>query len=273
MLTTKVEPWSPSTTNISHTIFSATTRRAFLEEENSRWENSGIHVEPQQNQSREVLDKRMAFGKDQGFFSLNGSFLDTQASSGVQPSSESSATSFHYQTTEHSNHEKNKSHRSPDIVLIEYTPEIQEIVNKSNQTPKFYRAGSSNITLPSNTSNWENKFINEEFTDATSESLSKPSKTKTGRRTGPLARVKREKASDMRKLGSCLRCRLAKTSVMSKLMGECCILTLNSVPKRKFVVPVPSIFQSFQPLYALELISETSQLSSYQVSTEVLTCG
>lgn len=121
--------------------------------------------------------------------------------------------------TKFSNLKDNTSSHSPVLVLSEMTNEtqkvVQDILTKANQQSPSQNARSSSGSPPRQiATTWEHTFVVQGgFTDATSESQLEHNQSRSARRRGPLRDDKRERASEIRKIGSCLRCRISKIGV------------------------------------------------------------
>ncbi|KAH8654610.1 hypothetical protein BGZ60DRAFT_157347 [Tricladium varicosporioides] len=118
-------------------------------------------------------------------------------------------------------HLKNGSRNNdfPVMVVMEDTnatqPEVQEFLAKANQHSKPLKSKSSSNS-PSRKAElaWEHVFIPKtHFIEAESEPPLKSSTLKGIGRTRPLKVETRAKAKEVRKIGSCMRCRVAKIAV------------------------------------------------------------
>jgi hypothetical protein len=115
-----------------------------------------------------------------------------------------------------SNLKDSANSHSPVLVLIEDTndtqQEVQDILAKANQQPRSQKTrSSSNSPSRKIATTWEHTFVvQNEFTEAASESPPERASQKVGRRRGPLRVDSKERAKEMRKIGSCLRCRISK---------------------------------------------------------------
>jgi hypothetical protein len=106
----------------------------------------------------------------------------------------------------------------PIITLTEDTnetqEEIQDILAKANQVLGPWKAKSSGAhSLRKTKTSWAHTFVvQSEFIDA-NESLHEPTSYRSAKRKGPLEDESKKRAHEMRKIGSCLRCRVSKIKV------------------------------------------------------------
>lgn len=109
------------------------------------------------------------------------------------------------------------------LVLIEETndtqPEVQNILAKVNQHSRPKMSGRSNNQTPrKHATTWKHTLVvKNEFVDAKDVSPPEPAPPKVGKRTGPLEANCRARVKEMRKLGSCLRCRMLKVAVSDRV--------------------------------------------------------
>ena len=109
------------------------------------------------------------------------------------------------------------------LVLIEETndtqPEVQNILAKVNQQSRTKMSWrSSNQTPRKHATTWKHTLVvKNEFVDAKDVSPPEPAPPKVGKRTGPLEANCRARVKEMRKLGSCLRCRMLKVAVSDRV--------------------------------------------------------
>jgi hypothetical protein len=105
------------------------------------------------------------------------------------------------------------------LVLIEETndtqPEVQNILAAFNQQSRPKISGRSSNQAPrKHATTWKHTLVApNEFVDAKDMPPPEPDPPKMGKRTGPLEANCRERVKKMRKLGSCLRCRMLKVAV------------------------------------------------------------
>ncbi|CAG8974611.1 hypothetical protein HYALB_00004409 [Hymenoscyphus albidus] len=214
----------------------------FLEDETGRRENTRVPVAPQtpyslpfnpkSNQNNEINfvtpSNETAHGIDEGaIFSLRGS-LNNQSNSWIREVSKSPNISHirvgSRSTSRNSNPSQNASFKSPGMLLLEDTPELREYLSKSKKTSKHIRIDGPEHSPLGDMHNWDNTFVKKEsgFTDAKNLLQRKVAKRKLGRRTGPLEKAKREKASEMRKEKACLCCRISKATCSKGLTCARC---------------------------------------------------
>jgi hypothetical protein len=105
------------------------------------------------------------------------------------------------------------------FVVVEDTnetqPEVQEFLARANQ-PSKPRKGRRSSDSPSRKveTTWEHTILPKtHFIEAGKETLPRDTSQKLGRRTRPLKTDTRAKAKEMRKIRSCLRCKVAKIAV------------------------------------------------------------
>jgi hypothetical protein len=113
----------------------------------------------------------------------------------------------------------NLSNGRTAFVVVEDTnetqPEVQEFLARANQ-PSKPRKGRRSSDSPSGKveTTWEHTILpTTHFTEAGKETLPQDTSQKLGRRTRPLKTDTRAKAKEMRKIRSCLRCKVAKIAV------------------------------------------------------------
>jgi hypothetical protein len=112
---------------------------------------------------------------------------------------------------------------SPVMILVEDTndtqQEVQDILAKANQQMRSQKArSSSNSPSRKAATTWEHTFVvQNEFAGAATEPRPERPPKKLGRRRGPLEYDTKERAREMRKIGSCLRCRISKIAVSCKV--------------------------------------------------------
>jgi hypothetical protein len=105
------------------------------------------------------------------------------------------------------------------LVLTEETndtqQEVQNILAALNQQSRPKISGrSSNHATRKQATTWKHTLVvQNEFVDAKDMPPPEPDPPKVGKRTGPLEANCRERVKNMRKLGSCLRCRMLKVAV------------------------------------------------------------
>jgi hypothetical protein len=128
-------------------------------------------------------------------------------------------------STKGSNLTNSTDNHSPVLVLIEDTndtqQEVQEFLAKANQQSMSKKTRSSNQS-PSRkvATTWEHTFVvQNEFAEA-SESPPERGSQKFGGRTRPLSEDIKERAREMRKIGSCHRCKISKIAVCCKIWSE-----------------------------------------------------
>jgi hypothetical protein len=146
-------------------------------------------------------------------------------------------------STKVSNLNSSKKNDSPVLlvgVVVEQTNDtqqgVQDFLAKANQPSKPSRSRSSSDS-PSRKvqTTWEHTFVPQGlFTDATSDPPSRRSSQKLAKRTRPLSGDTRAKAKEMRKLRSCLRCRMSKIAVSciswpKKTFGSCPQCTTDEI--------------------------------------------
>jgi hypothetical protein len=159
-------------------------------EENSLSEPSGRSTTPRD------LDRRMQM------------LQDSSANKTPQSGSHISA--------KFSNLKDSANNHSPVLVLIEDTnetqQEVQDILAKANQQSRSQKTrSSSNSPSRKIATTWEHTFVvQNEFIEAASESPPERASRKLTGRRGPLGDVSKKRAMEMRKIGSCLRCRISK---------------------------------------------------------------
>jgi hypothetical protein len=125
-------------------------------------------------------------------------------------------------STKVSNLNSSKKNDSPVLlvdVVVEKTNDtqqgVQDFLAKANQPSKPSKSRNSSDS-PSRKvqTTWEHTFVPQAlFTDAASGPPSGRSSQKLAKRTRPLPGATRAKAKEMRKLRSCLRCRVSKIAV------------------------------------------------------------
>jgi len=104
---------------------------------------------------------------------------------------------------------------APVFKLIEDTndtqQEVQDILAKANQQSSSKRTRTSSNSPSRKTVTWEHTFVLQtEFKDAASQPSPEYASQKLGRRRGPLGDDSKERAKEMRRIRSCLRCRISK---------------------------------------------------------------
>jgi hypothetical protein len=124
-----------------------------------------------------------------------------------------------------SNLTNNTNDRSPVLVVVEDTndtqQDVQEFLAKANQRSRSQKTRSSSYS-PSRkvATTWEHTFvIQNEFTEASESPPGRGSRKLRGR-TQPLSKDTKKRASEMRKIGSCLRCKISKIAVCFKIWPE-----------------------------------------------------
>ncbi|RDL40099.1 uncharacterized protein BP5553_00078 [Venustampulla echinocandica] len=122
--------------------------------------------------------------------------------------------------------EKNES---PLLVIVEDTndtqQEVQEFLAKANQPSKARNSRSSNDSSTREVATtWQHTFVPKtHFTEAGRESPPKRTAQKLVGRTRPLSVDARTKAKEMRKIRSCLRCKVSKIACTQGEICEPCL--------------------------------------------------
>jgi hypothetical protein len=132
---------------------------------------------------------------------------------------ESSAERMPHTSPQFSTKVSNLSSGRTTLVVVEHTnetlPEVQEFLERTNHPFKSQKGRKqSDSALRKVETTWEHTILPKtHFTEAVNERLPRDTPQKLGRRTRPLATDIRAKAKEMRKIRSCVRCKVAKTAV------------------------------------------------------------
>ncbi len=108
--------------------------------------------------------------------------------------------------------------KTPVLLLSEDTnetqPGVQDYLSQANR--RSDSKGASSTSPLKITTTWEHAFIvSSDFKEVSMGAPRERSLPRVGRRTGPLDSASAENAKRMRKLGSCLRCRISKIKASS----------------------------------------------------------